>query len=77
MECGYDLDLDADVVGDHGNGGFQPVGGQPRVYAGLVHGIASRHKPKPNVPATPAARGPPQPQPPHLPWYTLEYQISF
>ena len=25
--CGEDVDLDADVVGDHGDGGVQPIAG--------------------------------------------------
>ena len=34
-------------------------------YAALVHGIASRPKPNPTVPATLATGGPPQPHPPN------------
>ena len=42
------------------------VGGFDRgAYTGLVHGIASRLKPKPNTPSKPAAGGRPQPQLPN------------
>ena len=37
--CGEDLYLDADVVGDHGDGGVRPVGGQP----GGICRIGARH----------------------------------
>ena len=46
-------------------GGFDPSAANRGAYAGLVHGITSRPKPKPNVPATPATRGPLQPHPPN------------
>ena len=32
-------------------GGFDPSAANHGVYAGLVHGIASRPKPKPNIPS--------------------------
>ena len=34
--------LVADMVGDHGGWSLRVVGSQPGVYAGLVHGIATR-----------------------------------
>ena len=48
-------------------GGFDPSGANRRTYAGLVHGIASRPKPKPKVPATPATGGTLHPHPPKHP----------
>ena len=48
-------------------GGFDPSAANRGAYAGLVHGIASRPKPKPKTPAAPAARGPPRPHPPQPP----------
>ena len=63
--CGEDPDLDADMVGDHGDGGgFDSATANGEAYAGLVHGIASRPKSKPKPPATPATGPPPQPHPP-------------
>ena len=44
-------------------GGFDPSAANWGAYAGLVHGIASR--PKPKRPSKPAAGGPQQPQPPN------------
>ena len=54
------MGLDADLVGADGLRGFQPRGGEPGVYAGVVHGIATRPRPKPKPAAAPAG-GPPQP----------------
>ena len=48
-----------------GMGGFDMSAANRGVYAGLVHGIASRFKPKPKVSATPATGGPPPPHPPN------------
>ena len=45
-------------------GGFNPMAANHGVYAGVVHGIATRPKPKPEPAATPAG-GPPQPHPPN------------
>ena len=45
-------------------GGFSPEAATRGVYAGVVHGIATRPKPKPKPAATPAG-GPPQPRPPN------------
>ena len=45
-------------------GGFNPEAANRGVYAGMVHGIASRPKSKPKPAATPATRAPPQPHPP-------------
>ena len=39
-------------------GGFNPEAANRGVYAGLVHGIASRPKSKPKPAATPATTGP-------------------
>ena len=58
------MGLDADLVGAAGLRGFQPRGGEGGVYAGVVHGIATRPKPKPKPAAAPAG-GPPQPHPPN------------
>ena len=44
-------------------GGFNPEAANRGVYAGVVHGIATRHKSKPKPGATPGW-GPPQPHPP-------------
>ena len=44
-------------------GGFNPDAANRGVYAGVVHGIATRPKPKPKPAADPAG-GPPQPNPP-------------
>ena len=46
-------------------GGFDPSAANRVAYAGLMHGISSRPKPKPKVPATPATGGPPHPHPPN------------
>ena len=43
-----------------GVGGFDPSATYQGVHAVLVHGIASRPKPKPKTPAAPATGGPPQ-----------------
>ena len=57
--------MDADLVSADGLRGFQPGGGEPGPYAGVVHGIASRPKSKPKPDATPAGgprnRTPPTP----------------
>ena len=45
--------------------GFNPSAANRRAHAGLVHGIASRPKPKPKASTTPATGGPPQPHPPN------------
>ena len=45
-------------------GGFNPEAANRGVYAGVVHGIASRPKSKPKPAATPAG-GPPQPHSPN------------
>ena len=45
-------------------GGFSPEAANRGVYAGLVHGIATRPKPKPKPAAAPPG-GPPQPHPPN------------
>ena len=45
-------------------GGFNPKAANQGVYAGVVHGIASRPKSKPKPAATPAG-APPQPHPPN------------
>ena len=45
-------------------GGFSPEAANRGVYAGVVHGIATRPKPKPKPAAAPAG-GPPQPHPPN------------
>ena len=45
-------------------GGFNPEAANRGVYAGVVHGIATRPKPKPKPAAAPAG-GPPQPHPPN------------
>ena len=39
--------------------GLDPSAANRGAYAGLVHGIASRPKPKPKAPTTPATGGPP------------------
>ena len=47
-------------------GGFNPEAANRGVYAGLVHGIATRPKPKPKPkPAAAPAGGPPEPHPPN------------
>ena len=48
-------------------GGFDPSAANRGAYAGLVHGVASRPKPKPKVPATPTTGGPRQSHPPNPP----------
>ena len=45
-------------------GVFNPEAANRGMYAGVVHGIASRPKPKPKPAAAPAG-GPPQPHPPN------------
>ena len=45
-------------------GGFSPEMANRGLYAGLVHGVASRPESKPKPAATPAG-GPPQPHPPN------------
>ena len=45
-------------------GGFSPEAANQGVYAGLVHGIATRPKLKPKPAAAPGG-GPPQPHPPN------------
>ena len=45
-------------------GGFNSEAANRGVYAGVVHGIATRPKPKPKPAAAPAG-GPPQPHPPN------------
>ena len=45
-------------------GGFSPEAANWGVYAGVVHGIATRPKPKPKPAAAPAG-GPPQSHPPN------------
>ena len=45
-------------------GGLNPEAANRGVYAGVVHGIATRPKPKPKPAAAPAG-GPPQPHPPN------------
>ena len=45
-------------------GGFNPEAANRGVYAGVVHGIATRPKPKPKPVAAPAG-SPPQPHPPN------------
>ena len=43
--------------------GFDPSAANRGAYAKLVHSIASRPKPNPNAPTTPATGGRPQPHP--------------
>ena len=45
-------------------GGFNPEAANRGMYAGVVHGIATRPQPKPKPAAAPAG-GPPQPHPPN------------
>ena len=52
-----------DVGGDHSGWELPPVGRQTadrEAYAMLVHGIASRPRPKPITSVAPAAGGPPR-----------------
>ena len=64
--CWEGLDLDADLVGADGHGGFQPGGGDP----GGVRRVGAWHRLPPQVPA-PARRnphwGPPTAAPPQPP----------
>ena len=56
--------MDADLVGAAGLWGpFNPEAANRGVYAGMVHGIASRPKSKPKPAAAPVGP-PPQPHPP-------------
>ena len=48
-------------------GGLDPEAANLGVYAGMVHGIASRPKSKPKPAATPATGGPPHPRTPPAP----------
>ena len=48
-------------------GGFNPEAANRGVYAGVVHGIASRPKSKPKPAATPVAP-PPRSRTPQIPW---------
>ena len=50
-----------------GVGGFDPSAANKGAYASLVHGTASRPKPKPKTPSNPEAGGSPQPHPPQPP----------
>ena len=56
--------MDADLIGAAALRGFNPQTANRGVYAGVVHGIASRPKSKPK-PAGAPAWGPPQPHPPN------------
>ena len=61
MECvGSTWTRTATWSGIVGIGGFDPSAANRGAYAGLVHGIASRPKPKPKAPPTP---GLPSPRP--------------
>ena len=67
------LDLHADLLGADGLRGFNPEVAKRGVYAGVVHGIASRPKTKPKPAATPTrgprGRTPPSPGTPSpRPW---------
>ena len=67
VDCGEDLDLDADLVGAHGDGGVRPGGGQ----LGGVCQIGARHRLPAQVQAqarrNPRKWGPPAAAPPQPP----------